>query len=75
MYRTNPIWYLDGLSAILVKFSDMFKVDKPPNLYLLPSFNFSDLEADGVHLLPYPGMQFVVHLFDAADEALKAQKR
>ena len=75
MYRTTPVWYLDGLPEILIKFSEMYRVDKPPNLHLLPSFQFPDLEADGVHLLPYPGLQYVVSLFDDAFEALRAQKR
>ena len=75
MYRTSPVWYLDGLAEILIKFSEVFSRDKPPNLFLIPSFNHTELESDGVHLLPYPGLQFVVHLFDQAKEALESTKR
>ena len=58
MYHTSPVWYLDGLPEILLLFSRIFSVDKPPNLHLLPSFSFPDFEFDGIHLLPYPGLQF-----------------
>ena len=70
MYRTSPVWYLDGLPEILVKFSKVFSEGKPGNLILMPSFPNPTLEADGVHLTPYSGFEFVVSLFDSADELL-----
>ena len=75
MYRTSPLWYLDGLPEVLLKFSEVFRAEKPPNLFLLPSFQPTELEADGVHLTPYAGFRFVVHLFDAASEALLKSKQ
>ena len=70
MYRTKPIWYRDSLSAIVQKFGEGYAglEDRPHNLLLLPSFSRVQLEADGVHLSPYSGMEFVLHLFDAAQE-------
>ena len=74
MYRTTPLWYSDGLSEILRKFGDIFK-DCPRNLLLLPSFPQSELESDGVHLTPFCGLQFVLHIFDAANSALDLLKK
>ena len=75
MYRTSPVWYLGGLPEILVRFSEVFSIEKPPNLYLLPSFSFPEFESDGIHLLPYPGLKFVISLFDGAKEALESARR
>ena len=74
MYRTTPQWYLDGMSEIMLKFSQIFRLDKPKNLFLLPSFTSLDLEADGVHLSPYSGFEFVSSLFYAAEDILKSAK-
>ena len=69
MYRTSPIWYRDSLPAILSKFSDMFRqLDRPHNLCLLPGFTRVQLESDGVHLTPFSGMEYVLHLFNSAQE-------
>jgi hypothetical protein len=38
----------------------------PGNLILMPSFPNPDFEADGVHLTPYSGLEYVVHLFESA---------
>ena len=61
---------MDGLSEILVKFSSCFKEDRPKNLFLLPSFANPVLEVDGIHLTPYSGFQFVIDLFDQAEEII-----
>ena len=68
MYRASPLWYREGLPEILNLFSQSFKVNRPNNLYLLPSFPTPAFEADGVHLTAYSGLEYVMHLFDSADE-------
>ena len=72
MYRTHPSWYRDGLSEILNLFSSSLGRDQdlPPNLYLLPSFPTPSFESDGVHLSAYSGLEFVLHLFDSAQDVL-----
>ena len=75
MYRTSPVWYLDGLPEIMLKFSELMKMDRPRNLYLLPSFPNVGLEADGIHLNPYSGLQFVVHMFDSAASIIEDLKK
>ena len=71
MYRTTPLWYLDGLSDILMKFSSIMATDRPRNLLLGRSFASPVLEVDGVHLTPYSGFEFVLHLFDEASSLVK----
>ena len=44
--------------------------DRPPNMLLLPSFSTPEYESDGVHLTPYSGLVYIMHLFDSAEEAL-----
>ena len=66
MYRRSPLWYRDGLPEILTSFSSMSQVHTSPNLALLPSFSGPVLEADGVHLTPYSGLEFVLHLFNSS---------
>ena len=68
MYRTNPLWYRDGLSEIMVLFKNSFKSVKPTNMWLMPSFSSPELEADGVHLSPFSGIKYVMHLFDISQE-------
>ena len=70
MYRTNPIWYRDGLPEILKKFSDVMRV-RPSNCNLLPSFPTPTFESDGVHLSAYSGFEFVLHLFDSVGSILE----
>ena len=72
MYRTVPQWYREGIAEVLIKFSSLYSAvtDKPANLFLLPSFASPKLEADGVHLDPYSGLQYVLHLFDSAQAAV-----
>ena len=66
MYRRSPMWYRDGMAEILKKFSAMAAAYPQSNLGLLPSFSSAALEADGVHLTPYSGLEYVLHLFDSA---------
>ena len=75
MYRTTPLWYLDGLPEILVKFSSIFSQEQPRNLLLMPSVPNQVLEADGIHLTPYSGFEFVVALFDKAAELIDNLKK
>ena len=70
MYRTNPLWYREGLPEIMTLFSQAMVADKPPNLHLLPSFATPEFEADGVHLTAYSGLEFILHLFDGAVDLL-----
>ena len=65
MYRTFPEWYRDGLPEILKKFSSTMMTELK-NIRLLPSFATPMFEQDGVHLTPYSGLEFVLHLFDSA---------
>ena len=69
MYRVYPIWYREGLPEILKKFSETM-VSKAKNIRLLPSFATPAFESDGVHLTPYSGMEFVLHLFDSASSLI-----
>ena len=73
MYRSFPIWYRDGVSEVLQKFSSMMS-SKPGdivNIHLLPSFPTPTFEADGIHLTPYSGLEFILHLFDSSAEVIK----
>ena len=72
MYRTTPVWYLDGLGDVMLKFSSTMSSDRPRNLLLGPSFPNPVLDSDGVHLTPYSGYGFVLHLFDAAADLIKS---
>ena len=71
MYRTNPIWYREGLPEIMNLFSLTFRGERPRNLLLLPSFATPDYESDGVHLTAYSGLEFILHLFDSSEEAIE----
>ena len=73
MYRTSPVWYRDGLPEILTLFSQFISAERPQNLHVLPSFPTPEFEADGVHLTIYSALQFVLHLFDSAQEMLDSQ--
>ena len=52
MYRSFPIWYRDGISEVLLKFSSIMCSRPVINLRLLPSFSTPAFEADGIHLTP-----------------------
>ena len=70
MYRISPTWYREGLPEILTTFSQTMIPDRPANLMLLPSFPTPAFGEDGVHLTPYSGLEFMIHLFDSSEEAL-----
>ena len=74
MYRTTPLWYRDGLPEIMLRFASCIKElpIKPPNLHIMPSFAKPQLEADGVHLNPYSGLEYINYLFDASQEIMDA---
>ena len=74
MYRTSPIWYRDALPDILCQFSQIYNKleERPHNLLQLSSFSKIQLEADGVHLTPFSGMSYILHLFDTAQEVRDA---
>ena len=65
MYRMFPVWYRDGMPEVLKRFSDIM-LKKAINVHLLPSFSTPSFGSDGVHLTPYSGLEFVVHLFDSS---------
>ena len=71
MYRRSPLWYRDGLPEILSKFSTVMKT-LPMNVHLMSSFATPEFISDGVHLTPYSGLEFVLHLFDSAGSVLDA---
>ena len=69
MYRTNPIWYREGLPEILRKFSEMMKA-RPSNSHMMPSFPSPSYDPDGVHLTAYSGLEYVLHMFDSIRSVL-----
>lgn len=71
MYRLTPLWYRDGLPEVMTKFSEIFR-DRPKNVLLMSSFATPEFESDGVHLTAYSGLEFVLHLFDAATHLLNS---
>ena len=71
MYRRSPLWYRDGIAQILALFSKQSRANLRPNLGVLPSFPTPAFESDGIHLNPYSGLEFVVHLFNSAQEQLR----
>ena len=71
MYRRTPLWYRDGISEILTKFSTVMKA-REPNVHLMSSFSTPELVDDGVHLTPYSGMEFVLHLFRGSESLIES---
>ena len=72
MYRLQPEWYRNNLPEILIQFSKVLTPLRSLGVHMLPSFSGTDLEDDGVHLTPYAGLKFVVHLFDASLDVIKS---
>lgn len=70
MYRVAPVWYREGLPEVLTTFSQTMLSECPANLRLLGSFATPAFQPDGVHLTPYSGLQFLIHLFDGAEDLL-----
>ena len=71
MYRLTPVWYRDGLSEIMSRFSSVFRsAQKPHNLFIMPSFSRSVLEADGVHLTALAGIEYILFLFSASQDLI-----
>ena len=70
MYRTNPTWYREGLPEVLTLFSQTFSSDRPENAHLLPSFATPEFDSGGVHLTPYSGLEYILHLFDSSLDLL-----
>ena len=68
MYRTQPLWYREGLPEILNLFSQVFASDQPDNLILMPSFPTPEYESNGVHLTAFSGLEFISYLFDTSQE-------
>ena len=71
MYRKTPLWYRDGIAEILLKFSSIMK-NRRCSVHLLPSFATPELIDDGVHLTPYSGMEFVLHLFRSSETLIES---
>ena len=72
MYRLKPEWYHDHLPEILLQFSKFMSPLQKEGVHLLPSFSGADVEDDGIHLTPYSGLKFVVHLFDSSLDVIKS---
>ena len=70
MYRVAPVWYRQGLPEVLTTFSQTMLSESPVNLRLLSSFATPAFQSDGVHLTPYSGLEFLMHLFDGAQDLL-----
>lgn len=72
MFRTNPLWYRSAMPEILTMFSTFYAKNAlgVSNLHAMPSFPTPTYEADGVHLTPYSGMEYVLYLFDSAGTVL-----
>ena len=73
MYRTHPVWYREGLPEVLTQFSSALLPDAPPNLFLLQNFATPEFEDNGIHLTSYSGLEYVIHLFDAAQDSIDRQ--
>ena len=71
MYRLTPLWYRDHMPVVLTTFADVFKA-RLSNVHLAKSFPTPDFDGDGVHLTPYSGLAYVLHLFDVANELLSS---
>ena len=71
MYRSCPLWYREGLPEILTLFSSIMIQERPTNLHLLSSFATPEYDQDGIHLTPYSGMEFILHLFDNSQNILE----
>ena len=74
MYRSSPLWYRDGMAEISRTFASSIRdlKDRPPNLWVMPSFSDATLEADGVHLDVYSGLKYIHHLYDASQSLFSA---
>ena len=72
MFRQHPEWYHNGLPEVLLQFSKHLSPMLAPGFHLLPSLPMPDLEVDGIHLTPYAGLKYVVHLFDSSLELIKS---
>ena len=75
MYRGSPIWYREGLPEVLTTFSSVMNQDKPANMNLLSSFPTPSYDPSGIHLTPYSGLEFLMHLFDNSRETLANLER
>ena len=73
MFRLTPIWYREGLSEIMIKFSSLVRaLNKPANLWFMPSFAKPVLEADGVHLTPLSGLEYILFLFATSQDLVNS---
>ena len=72
MYRKTPLWFRDGMPEILNCFSSAYAKNAVlvSNLSAMPSFPTPSFESDGIHLNPYSGLEYVLHLFDRAETIL-----
>ena len=71
MYRKTPLWYRDGISEMLLKFSTIM-TERNCNIHLMSSFASPEFIDDGVHLTPYSGMEFVLHLFRSSEVLIES---
>ena len=71
MYRKSPLWYRDCLPEVMTRFSEIMS-GRRDSVHLLASFSNPDFDDDGIHLSPYSGLEYVLHLFDEAVSVLDA---
>ena len=57
---------------MLTTFSQAFAQERPANLLMMPSFATPAFQADGVHLTPFSGLEYLMHLFDSSEDLLVA---
>ena len=72
MYRTSPVWYREGLPEVLTMFSQFINQDRPQNLHIMSSFATPSYEADGIHLTSFSGLEFLLHLFEGAENLVNS---
>jgi len=72
MYRHCPLWFRDGMGEVLHCFSSFYAkyAVARPQLSAMPGFPKPSFESDGVHLTPYSGLEYVLHLFDRSETIL-----
>ena len=57
------------------RFSSIYRIDQPPNLFLMPSFLAPVLEQDGVHPTQGSGLEYLFFLFDLAPDIIELSKK
>jgi len=63
--RLRPTWYLPELPQFQSAITNALRRHAPAITTIKTiAFNKGDLDSDGIHLLPMPGIQYLMHLID-----------